>query len=249
MTRLHTKTAWCLAVPLALLPSLLAQKSTAAQVPEAGGHESSPPSVTRPHVSFDFERPGLAVPRFTLKIFDDGGASYAGEEVIGSGSGSASPPQAFHRTLGVSQTTAAKVFSLSRKLNRFNMDCASKMKNIADTGKKTLSYAALDGSGSCVYNYSENKSVGELTDIFLGIAETLDEGRRLDFLHRYDRLGLDAEMENFAQQVAAGRALEVGSIAESLRTIAADSEVMQRVRTRANALLALVPAGTQESSP
>ena len=53
--------------------------------------------------------------------------------------------------------------------------------------------------GSCVYNYSDNKNVALLTDTFLGIAFTLDEGRKLDFLHRYDRLGLDAEMTTFGE--------------------------------------------------
>jgi hypothetical protein len=73
----------------------------------------------------------------------------------------------------------------------------------------------------------------------------LDEGRQLDHLHRYDRLGLDAAIKFLGQEVTDGRALEVGVIADSLRSIAADSEVMDRVRTRANTLLAMVPAAAQ----
>ena len=34
--------------------------------------------------------------------------------------------------------------------------------------------------------------------MFLAIAFTMDEGRKLEFLHRYDRLGLDAEMNSLA---------------------------------------------------
>ena len=132
---------------------------------------------------------------------------------------------------------AAKIFKAARELNEFNGVCASKLKNIADTGKKTLSYSAADGHGSCEYNYSENKGVTMLTDTFMGIAYTLDEGRRLEFLHRYDRLGLDAEMITLSQEVDAGRALELGTIAPTLAAIADDTAVLQRVRLRATKLL------------
>jgi hypothetical protein len=144
--------------------------------------------------------------------------------------------------VSITPATTDRIFALSQKLDRFNVACASKAKNIADTGTKSLSYSGPDGTGSCTYNYSENKDVEELTGIFQGMAETMDEGRALDRLHRFDRLGLDAAMAFLAQEVSAGRALEVGTIAASLRSIADDADVMQRVRARARTLLALLPA-------
>jgi hypothetical protein len=149
----------------------------------------------------------------------------------------------------VSPSTARKVFTLARDLKQFNFPCASKAKNVADTGKKTLTYNGVNATTSCTYNYSENKNVQALTELFQGLAETMDEGRKLDYLHRYDRLGLDAEITYLAQEVTAGRALEVGTIAESLRSIAADAEVIQRVRTRANSLLAQLPDGSAQAMP
>jgi hypothetical protein len=113
------------------------------------------------------------------------------------------------------------------------MNCNSKAKNLANTGKKTLSYAGPDGSGSCVYNYSDSREVEMLTNVFLGIAYTMDEGRRLEFLHRYDRLGLDAEMTAMEDSVKMGRALELNTIEPVLTSIAKDTAVMQRVRQQA----------------
>jgi hypothetical protein len=197
-------------------------------------------------VSFAFERPGMQVPKFTMRIGEDGAGSYQGEEAapVSPYPGVSSPPQPIDRRFSVSAATARKVFALAHEINRFNVVCASKAKNIADTGKKTLSYQGSDGEGACTYNYSDNKTVMQLTDIFQGLAATMDEGRQLDHLHRYDRLGLDAALTFFAQQVAEGHALEVGTIESSLRSIAGDTEVMQRARTRATALLAQVPAET-----
>jgi hypothetical protein len=141
------------------------------------------------------------------------------------------------REIALTQATTAKVFKMAHELKRFNFECASKAKNIADTGTKTLSYAGADGKGSCVYNYSENKDVASLTDTFLGIAFTLDEGRRLGFLHRFDRLGLDAEMDMLTDEAKAGHALELGTIAPVLTSIASDTAVIERARLRAAKLV------------
>jgi hypothetical protein len=201
-----------------------------------------------PSVSFRFELAGLAVPRFTLTIFSDATGVYEGEEAPvtdGRAGDPAVPPQLFHRELTVTPPLAARVLKTARELNHFKMECESKAKNMAETGQKTLTYSAPDGSGSCTYNYSDDERVQALTAIFRGLAETMDEGRRLDYLHRFDRLGLDAELELLSHEVSEGSARELGTIAPSLRSIASDPEVMQRVRTRAGTLLATVPGAGQ----
>lgn len=198
-------------------------------------------AATRPaEVTFQFEREGLPVPRFTLRIKEDGTGSYWAEEVespADKGAVQYASPKHIDRTLKLTQPTVARIFQSARELHRFDMACESTAKNIANTGKKTLGYAGADGTGSCVYNYSNNKDVTRLTNTFLAIALTLDEGRRLEFLHRYDRLGLDEEMSQLVQAVKAGRALELGTIAPVLTAIAGDGAVLQRVRSQASKLL------------
>ena len=203
---------------------------------------TDPPAVLQAEVSFQFERIGLPVPRFTVQVREDGTGRYQADEAAGSSSQSSSAvryvgEKHIDRSITLSSATVAKIFKAARGLDRFNVACASKAKNIADTGKKTLSYVGADGRGSCTYNYSEIKSVTTLTDTFLAIAFTMDEGRKLDFLHRYDRLGLDAEMTTLMHEMDEGRALELGTIAPSLDAIAGDTALIQRVRLRAARLL------------
>jgi len=202
--------------------------------------QQAPPLENARHpnaeVSFTFERPGLPIPKFTLGVKEDGTGIYAAQDA------SPQSPQQTHREFTLTATTTKKIFALTRTAHLSQEVCASKAKNIADTGKKTLTYAVPGIVDFCTYNYSENKNVQTLTEIFQGIAETMDMGRRLDFLHRFDRLGLNDAITSLDHEVSAGQAVEIGTIASSLRSIASDAAIMQRVRTRANALLALIPA-------
>lgn len=215
-----------------------------AQSPAAS---ASPIASAVPHVTFAFERKGLAIPKYQLTINKDATVIYQGEVVQHASAAGVSgqmAAQEFNRPANISSATTARIFKLAGQLDHFNKTCASKAKNIADSGTKTLSYAGPDGTGSCTYNYSDIKDVQALTEIFQAIAETMDQGRELDHLHRYDRLGLDAALKGLSDELAEGRALEVGTIASSLNSIATDPEVMERVRTRASAMLAQINANS-----
>jgi hypothetical protein len=180
-----------------------------------------------------------------LVVYENGTGLYEGQEILTSTAYAAAANQdarPFKNSMTISAATARKIFTTAEKLNRFDVQCASRLKNVADTGTKTLQYEGQDGKGSCTYNFSDNKDVQALTDVFQGIAETMDTGRKLDQLHRFDRLGLDSVMKFLADEVSSGRALEIGTIASSLRSIASDTDVMARVRNRASALLNQIPA-------
>lgn len=218
---------------LSLTPVLSAQASQAVMAQTV---------VTQPIITFQFERAGLPVPKFTIKVQENGSGTYQADVVPGVGSyeGVSMPSEATQhvsRAIALTPATVAEIFKTARALNHFNVDCDSKAKNIANTGAKTLSYAGADGKGSCTYNYSENKDVTALTNTFQSIAYTIDEGRRLAFLHRFDRLGLDSEINTFSGEAKEGRALEIGTIAPVLTSIANDDQVMQRVRLAAAKLL------------
>lgn len=123
--------------------------------------------------------------------------------------------------------------------------CETRQKHIADTGTKTLTYRA-DGAGSswsCTFNYSDSDKLDNTADAFLSIAETVQAGERLAQKHRYDRLGLDAEIDAFLAEVKLGHAIEVANIAPVLRSIAEDERVMERVRRKASRLLQESGAG------
>jgi hypothetical protein len=215
---------------------LLASAAASAQQAETARPAAAPASNGQ--ISFHFDRPGLAVPKFTITVNEDGSGRYEADQIFPVQPGSDAPQtQHIDRKVTLSLSTTAHIFATARDLNRFNLTCASAAKNIADTGTKSLQYTGEGGDGSCVYNYSQDKRVVALTDLFQAIAMTLDIGRKLDFDHRFDRLGLDATMATLVEEVDAGRATELGTISATLKSIAQDSELLERVRLRAAKLL------------
>jgi hypothetical protein len=216
----------------------------------AGQTVVTPPAARKAEVTFHFERPGLSVPKFTLIVREDGTGSYKAEEapVSGGSNGpsalaSTSRGQSIDRTLRITPATTEMIFRTARSVHNFDYACESKAKNVADTGKKTLSYSGPEGQGSCTYNYSEQKSIAQLTETLQAIAFTLDEGRKITFLHRYDRLGLYQEMDVLMHEVQEKRALEIGNISPELNSVITDEALIQRVRERAQKLLTQAQQG------
>ena len=91
--------------------------------------------------------------------------------------------------------------------------CETKAKNVAKTGEKTIRYEAADKTAECTFNYSDDTGLMGATAVFQAIADTMQRGERLQHDLRYDRLGLDAEMESLVAAQKDGSAIEIGNIA------------------------------------
>lgn len=129
--------------------------------------------------------------------------------------------------------------------------CETKAKNVAKTGEKTIRYEIADKTAECTFNYSDDVGLMGTAATFQAIADTIQRGERLEHDLRYDRLGLDAEMEALVQAQKAGSAIEIENIAPVLQALVQDDHVIDRVRRRAARLLqdvgAPVPAGYEPS--
>lgn len=218
--------------------TLLSAQTASSQVTESSAASNT---GGKRQVSLTFDRKNVPVSHYRLAVSEDGSATYEGDEVSPATAHGAAADQTarpFQHHVRITPATTERVFNLADKLKHFDMNCESKAKNIADMGSKTFRYEGPGNTGAaCTYNYTEDKDVHAITEIFQGIAETLDQGRLLDRLHRFDRLGLDAAMTRLAMEVSSGDALEIGIIAPSLQSIAADTGVISRVRNRAMELL------------
>ena len=185
----------------------------------------------------DFTNPGVSPSHWTLTLHRDGRGHFRAER--------GNPPNVSEgmdvpdedRDVRLSADYVEHLFQTAEEHNWFNQKCESHLK-VAFQGWKKLSYTGPEGQGSCTFNYSKDKEIQALGDSLVGVAETLREGARLEMLLQHDRLGLDREMEYISDGAKDGRMVQIGAIREILERLAADDEVLERVRKRAQTLLA-----------
>lgn len=174
-------------------------------------------------------------PAWTVRLQADGAGTYSDSGM----ENSATLP------LTVSAATLERVRMGERAAR--NGKCETKAKNIAQSGEKTIRYEEAGKTAECTFNYSDDQNLMGAIATFQAIAETMQRGERLQHDLRYDRLGLDAEMESLVDAQKSGSAIEVGNITPILQALVRDDHVIDRVRRRAARLLqdagAPVPAG------
>ena len=187
---------------------------------------------------FKFDNPQLQPARFQITLHADGTGHFISQVGSAPPTDIADlPPEGQERDIAVSDAARTKIFLIAQKEHGFNGKCDTGGSKVAFQGTKTLMYDGPGAQGTCTYNYSSDAKIQWLTSELLGLAVTLEEGRRLTVMHEHGRLTLDAELETLAKLVQDGQATEVANIAPTLRAILADTNVMDRARRRAQLLL------------
>lgn len=203
-------------------------------------------------LSFSLERPAGAPVHYTIRVEQESGNGfYRNDAAVPAGSTAVqgNTPGAAgraERPIVVESATVKKMFAAVPlvKSNR----CDAHNKNVAQTGVKTLRYTSDASAYECTYNYALDDRVNNATALFEAVAETLQYGDRLASKLRFDRLGLDAEIDNLQNALNEGRALGVVNIAPVLQAIEGDERVMERVRRKATHLLQSASGATTQAT-
>ncbi|MFC5864008.1 hypothetical protein ACFPT7_17010 [Acidicapsa dinghuensis] len=201
----------------------------------SAGHVSA---QQQPEFQVDFTDAGLVPSHWSLRVSPDGSGHFDsdGGNVTAQQTGHMTVSE-LHRNIQLSSSLANQIFSVAHSRHFFNVPCESHMK-VAFQGTKRFTYTGPDGSGSCTFNYSKDKQIQELGSTLMGVEYTILTGGRLEMLLLHDRLGLDQELESFADALHNGNAADPEVIRDTLMRIADDDQVMDRARKRAHALLA-----------
>jgi len=187
------------------------------------------------NVAFEQTFPGSDPAHYVISIASDCRATY---ESNGKLTPQSDADDSFHLEFTASAATCTRVFDLAKQAHYFEREIDSKKKNLASTGIKVLSYKDAQKTTKATYNYSTIPSVQELTEIFQGLAATLEFGRRLQYDHQYQKLALDDEMKRMQESETSRGLQDVSAIEAILQQIVNDPSVIQVVRARAQRLLA-----------
>lgn len=182
-----------------------------------------------PTVRFDFENQDLRPAAYEITVDATGDATYFAREDADS--------EGTKRSFQVRKATRDRIFALTENLRRFRGDYEFRKHRIAFSGFKTLTYTEGAEEYSTRFNWSENKDITELADIFQGIAATLQAETALRRLRKFDKLGLDAQLKAMEQKAKAGYLKELWLISKVLNEIKSDGQVMGMARARAGRLL------------
>lgn len=192
-----------------------------------------------PLVSFDFVLEGSAPPHYSIAVEPDGKATYRADEAPASG---AAPLPPYVQQFRISEPTRKQIFDLALALNCFKGEFEYHGHSIANMGAKTLKCTYADRESHTTYNYSTNQRLQELTTLFQNISNTLEYARRLDHFHRYDKLGLEAELKSMEEQEKHKQLAELQAAAPQLERIVNDSSIFNVTRHRAEHLLQVIKA-------
>lgn len=208
----------------------------------AGGAVAAGPQETAvPKITFELFWEPATPQKYTISVDQAGNAHYESHTPSRPAEGRTpvdSEPDDFEMEIALSAEARDQIFQSARELGYFNGDWAFRKHSIASTGRKSLSYTDGEKKFRTEYDFSENKSLQKLTSVFQGISLTIEHGRKLQFLLRFDKLGLDAELKGMEAMAKNGDLYELQLIEATLKKIAGDSRVLHMARERAARLLA-----------
>jgi len=207
-----------------------------AGAPALAQDSGAAPEAELPSVTFTQAFPRSDPAYLSLRIDSAGHASYESRREEGE-PGQPELGEPYRVEFTISEATTRRIFALTESLRYFDGDWDFKKHRIADTGRKTLLYSDSTRNHQTTYNWSENRAVQELTDIFQGISSTQEAAYELNYLHRYDRLGLNRQLERMEDLAKSGWLRELQVIAPLLEKLANDREIMHIARQRAQRLL------------
>lgn len=199
--------------------------------------QDAPQNPTLPTITFDRIWEAYKPQNVTITVQSTGSAKYLSRNPFTPPDQTGADPD-YMLDFTVSTRNQGRLFRDAREANYFNGDFSYKKHVVASTGKKTLTYSDPVRHFSTTYDYSDNKVIEEITNIFSGISNTIEHGRKLVFLHRFDKLGLEEELKGMESAAEGHNLAEIQIIAPTLKSIADDSKVLNIARQRAKRLLA-----------
>ena len=201
------------------------------------GAQSPTPAATGESaavVVFTLDFPESEPEHYSIRIPSDGPAHY---QSTGRVSPDSDEADSFDFDFALSAETRSKIFALAEKAGYFQKELDSHHKNMAFTGKKTLSYKDGRLAGESTYNFSSNPAAQEITALFQNLSATLEFGHRLDYDRRYQKLALDQELKRMQEMAQTNLLAELAAIQPILEKIVADQSVVNVARARAQRLL------------
>jgi len=118
-------------------------------------------------------------------------------------------------------------------------------RQVADMGMKTVSCEVAGRKRQVIYNYTEDKTLQEISNFFENLSTQERNLFEIDLALKYDRLGIPKKLDELEREFAAKRIVAPERFAEVLEKISQDQTLINLARKHAEKLLSKI----ETSSP
>ena len=196
-----------------------------ASVPHAASGDET---KALPKVTFTKELRGSVPECVTIAVAADGSATYDGRKCD-------DPPSL--RPFKLSAATTQRVFDLAAQMRNFNSVELESHKRVANLGLKTFTYENGSERNQVQFNYTLRPEAQELADLCERISSVQQHVVALEYLMRYDHLGLPKELQQIQIDLQNKALADPEVMSPTLERIARNPKLLHLAQTRAEDIL------------
>jgi hypothetical protein len=185
-------------------------------------------STPIPRLTFTKSLRGSLPEYMALRVDTNGNATYEGRQL-------AEAPNP--RGLEISRPTTQRLFSMASSLGYFNSLNLESRHKVANLGLKTFTYEAGGEVSRVEFNYTENHTAQQLTELFEQIAGVEQHIAQLDYASKYDPLSLPQQLRQIQIELNGHGLLETGLLVPTLEKIAGNPRLLHLAQSRAQEIL------------
>jgi len=183
-------------------------------------------------ITFTKEFPGSVPPFYSVTVRENGEAVYKTE-----------PEDEQPIEFQVPADVASEIFSLADKLGESPDRPLESERRVANMGKKTVELLAGGEHFTASFNHTEVPEALELLGLFERISATQQHEIRLEYLVRFDRLGVVKALLQLEIDLDNGRLVGAGQLVPMLERIRTDRAIAQIAQGRAVQILGKIQTG------
>jgi hypothetical protein len=219
---------------LALVPPTAAARCPGPISAQEAGSDPPADSVPTARVTYTRTLAGSSPEYLAVSVNVDGSGTYVGRRLDES---------AHPRALRLSPVTTQRLFALVAQLHNFRSIDLDSHKKVANLGLKTLTYENVGEKNQVEFNFTQERSGRELTDLFEGVANVEEQVDLLEYAIKYDPLSLPQQLLGIQIALNHNELVDPQLMIPSLQEISSNPRFMHVAQVRAQDILKTVSPG------
>jgi hypothetical protein len=188
---------------------------------------------TQATITFIKEFPGSVPDYYAIALAPSGQAHYR------------TAPDEKPTLFQVSAESAGEIFALAEELDYFRDTALESKHKVAAMGKKSFQYRDGSAHNEVSYNHTENEDALALTKLFERLAATQQHRDRIEYLLRFDKLGIVKELLQLEIDLDQGRLLEAELLLPALEEVRGNSDLVNVAQQRAAGIIHKIQSGAE----